>query len=222
MGIGLEDFSIITNINIMLMCSLLKKEIEKHLSLYGVVYVIEPTGALILADGRSCTVSDYKVIPETVHIKNGAFLNCTIIESVDMSTAQVNSIGSLAFFGCENLKAIHFSEYIENIGEWAFNRCRLKKMDLPAGLKNIGAGAFAINAEIEEVIIPDGVTRIDNLTFQYCSGLARIYIPPSISSIGKYAFWQSNSLKTIFVKRGYERRIKYRLPWGLKGKVKPL
>lgn len=127
MGIGLEDFSIITNINIMLMCSLLKKEIEKHLSLYGVVYVIEPTGALILADGRSCTVSDYKVIPETVHIKNGAFLNCTIIESVDMSTSQVNSIGSLAFFGCENLKAIHFSEYIENIGEWAFNRCRLKK-----------------------------------------------------------------------------------------------
>ncbi len=68
----------------MLMCSLLKKEIEKHLLLYGVVYVIEPTGALILADGRSCTVSDYKVIPETVHIKNGAFLNCTIIESVDM------------------------------------------------------------------------------------------------------------------------------------------
>lgn len=60
------------------MCSLLKKEIEKHLLLYGVVYVIEPTGALILADGRSCTVSDYKVIPETVHIKNGAFLNCTI------------------------------------------------------------------------------------------------------------------------------------------------
>ena len=75
------------------MCSLLKKEIEKHLLLYGVVYVIEPTGALILADGRSCTVSDYKVIPETVHIKNGAFLNCTIIESVDMSTSQVNSIG---------------------------------------------------------------------------------------------------------------------------------
>ena len=135
------------------MCSLLKKEIEKHLLLYGVVYVIEPTGALILADGRSCTVSDYKVIPETVHIKNGAFLNCTIIESVDMSTSQVNSIGSLAFFGCENLKAIHFSEYIENIGEWAFNRCRLKKMDLPAGLKNIGAGAFAINAEIEEIIL---------------------------------------------------------------------
>ena len=99
MGIRLEDFSIITNINIMLMCSLLKKEIEKHLLLYGVVYVIEPTGALILADGRSCTVSDYKVIPETVHIKNGAFLNCTIIESVDMSTSQVNSIGSLAFFG---------------------------------------------------------------------------------------------------------------------------
>lgn len=78
MGIRLEDFSIITNINIMLMCSLLKKEIEKHLLLYGVVYVIEPTGALILADGRSCTVSDYKVIPETVHIKNGAFLNCTV------------------------------------------------------------------------------------------------------------------------------------------------
>lgn len=40
----------------------LEQEMEKHLSLYGVVYfVIEPTGELGLIDGTGCTVSDYEV-----------------------------------------------------------------------------------------------------------------------------------------------------------------
>lgn len=50
---------------------------------------------------------------------------------------------------------------------------------------------------IENVIIPDGVTRIGDYAFQNCINLTSIVIPESVTSIGKSAFDGCSNLKTV-------------------------
>ena len=48
-----------------------------------------------------------------------------------------------------------------------------------------------------EVIIPDGVTKIDDATFFEWENLKSVYIPDSVTEIGKQAFDLCRSLKSI-------------------------
>lgn len=48
-------------------------EIYNHSSSFGVLYVQDGAGDLILADGRKCIASDYQMIPGTNRIAKGAF-----------------------------------------------------------------------------------------------------------------------------------------------------
>jgi len=62
----------------------------------------------------------------------------------------------------------------------------------------IGYGAFRF-ASVEEVILPDGITYIDNSAFQYCYDLKKINIPDGVVSIDNYAFYENQSLKEITI-----------------------
>ena len=50
-----------------------------------------------------------------------------------------------------------------------------------------------------EIIIPDGVTRINYEAFLYCSGLNSITIPESVTDIGFYAFKGCTSLASVTI-----------------------
>ena len=80
----------------------------------------------------------------------------------------VTSVGSYAFYGCENLESVDLPEGLTEIGEWAFGRCRnLKSADLPEGLTEIGGYAFH-NSGLEGIEIPETVTEIGNDAFNCC------------------------------------------------------
>lgn len=53
--------------------------------------------------------------------------------------------------------------------------------------------------EIDEIIIPDGVTFIDEYAFLFCSSLTKINIPNSVTEIGKGAFFCASSLESIYI-----------------------
>lgn len=159
----------------------LKQEVEKHLSLYGVEYVIEPTVGVLLVNGRGCTVSEYEVIPETLYIGVGAFCMCIGIKSVDMSDSCVKGIHTRAFFGCENLESVYFPECLVKVGCSAFEGCPLKELDLPSSLDVIDTGAFSFNNELEEITIPQGVTEIGDMAFEGCPKLSHAYLLPSMT-----------------------------------------
>ena len=53
------------------------------------------------------------------------------------------------------------------------------------------------NTEITDLVIPDGVTTIDNYAFYYCSSLSSVTIPEGVTSIGDYAFYRCENLATI-------------------------
>lgn len=62
--------------------------------------------------------------------------------------------------------------------------------------------AFEDCANINSVIIPDGVTTIGNYAFSDCSGLTNITIPNSVTSIGKYAFEGCSGLTSVTISNG--------------------
>ena len=61
-----------------------------------------------------------------------------------------------------------------------------------------GEGAFQGNAFLQSVIIPEGVTRIDDNAFQSCSVLETVMIPGTVTGIGHCAFDGCVSLKSVY------------------------
>lgn len=200
----------------------LKDEINRHRSEYGVVYKMNAQQELILTDGRSCRVPDYKVIPETTSIKERAFSMCTGIRSVDMSDSQVGRIDDFAFFACKNLEAVDFSKCLKSIGPSAFKSCSLEEPDFPDSLRTIGADAFSLNKELKVVIIPQGVTEIHNKAFQDCPNLFQITLLFPTAYIGEHVFRYCDAIEAVYVKWGDEDRIKCILPQDMKEKVEAL
>ena len=61
-------------------------------------------------------------------------------------------------------------------------------IEIPDGVKRIGAGAFLGCCNLEEVKLPDSVTYIGIRAFSDCIDLARIVLPDSVRKIRWGAF----------------------------------
>lgn len=100
----------------------------------------------------------------------------------------VTSIGMNAFANCRNLTDIKIPESVTVIGDRSFNGCEALKPGLM--VYNHGKnclGWVGDKSQCKEVVIPDGVEKIDDWAFYNCS-LEKIKIPSSVTSIGKAAF----------------------------------
>ena len=75
----------------------------------------------------------------------------------------VTSIGSYAFYGCENLENIY----------------------LPASLTKIGTSAFSSCIALTDIVIPESVTEIEDSAFEGCINLTNIEILDPISEISE-------------------------------------
>jgi hypothetical protein len=90
----------------------------------------------------------------------------------------VTSIGSNAFYYCENLENVSIGNGVTSIGDDAFDSCN--------GLTSIE--------------IPDGVTTIGDWAFYNCSNLSSVTIyAPSLNHYGTYAFDCNDFGRKIYV-----------------------
>ncbi|MBR5360174.1 MAG: leucine-rich repeat domain-containing protein, partial [Lachnospiraceae bacterium] len=76
-------------------------------------------------------------------------------------------------------------------------------VSVPAGVKTIGAGCFADNKNITEVILPQGLSVIGEEAFMGCSGLKDISFPDSVKDIEDRAF-KNSGLKQVIIPSGVE------------------
>ena len=55
-------------------------------------------------------------------------------------------------------------------------------------VSTLGKNCFSNCVSMTEVIIPDGITSLEDYAFQGCSSLKEIYLPASVTQIGDYVF----------------------------------
>lgn len=71
---------------------------------------------------------------------------------------------------------------------------------IPKGVTSINNLAFYGFTWLKSVTIPNSVTNIGSHAFLNCSGLTSVTIPDGVTSIGKWAFYGCNNLTSITVK----------------------
>ena len=142
-----------------------------------------------------CTGLTSVTIPNSVtSIDERAFLECSGLSSVTIPNS-VTSIGENAFYGCSGLKKV----IVKDIAAW----CGIKFYSPYGPYSNPLYYAKHIysdeDTEITNLIIPNSVTSIGELSFFYCKGLTSVTIGNSVTSIGGGAFSNCSSLTSVTI-----------------------
>ena len=119
------------------------------------------------------------IISNPLYYARHLFLNGEEVKDLVIPSG-VTSIGEYTFQGCTfnsvTICITDFSTFIKNkiLAQAYFSSVRLADKD---------------GNEINEFIIPDDISAIDDRTFCNCSGLTSVMIPNSVKSIGSRAFY---------------------------------
>lgn len=152
-------------------------------------------------------------IPDSVtELGEGAFENCSRLSSVKLSKG-LTTICRYAFKNCKLLEAIEIPKSLENIkreNSWVidgiFNDCEsLKTVTFEEGRTRIPKDLFAYCTGIEELVLPDTVSVIDEYAFYRCTNLKQIKLPTGATEIGKGAFQGACALTGIELPDSVER-----------------
>lgn len=131
--------------------------------------------------------------------------NLTIPSTVvyDGVTLKVTTVEKEAFIWDTYLKKVTLSDYTETIGSKAFYCCEnLSVVSLGKKLKIIGAEAFAhagLNGTFTSITFPSTLEIIRDKAFEDCRYLATINFNDKLQSIGVAAFWGCESVKSLLL-----------------------
>jgi hypothetical protein len=139
---------------------------------------------------------------------------------IDSTVYTVTSIGYEAFRECKGLSSIEIPESITKIDNWALYDCtgleprilvynngtkcygwvgdrtNCTTIEIPTGVKEIGAAAFYSLKNLTSVTIPNTVISLGTSAFSECSSLTKIEIPESVTQIN-YGFYNCKKLDVI-------------------------
>lgn len=141
-------------------------------------YALYIDNCLIRYNGSA---ESYEIPDGTRLIADGVFSNSGI-SSVTLPDS-ITSIGSHAFFDCNNLTSVTFGNNLKSIGDYAFSDCNsLTSISLPESVESIGQYAFAYCDNLTSITIP-GSTALGYGVFNGCSNLATIEIGEGVTGL---------------------------------------
>ena len=158
-----------------------------------------------------CTSLLNIVIPQGVaNIENRVFNGCTSLTQITVSSENrhYSSIGPCLYskdgktllLYAPGRKEAHFSIQggTASIQSWAFEgNEHLEDITIPDSVTKIGTGAFYSCKQLKSIIIPSGVRSIDRRAFSKCSLLGSVTFAGDIMSIGADAFADCSALEAI-------------------------
>ncbi len=178
------------------------------------------------ATSTDISIADaYNNLPVT-DIGDMAFKDCVAITSITIPET-ITAVGEDAFYGCKSIKSVYISDLsawcninfsikgdfcsnplmysieftsLRNYSEYGklyLNNQLVTDLIIPEDVTCIKDMTFALCTSIQSVIISDSVTGIGWLAFAGCVSLTSIEIPNSVTSIGYYAFSACSSLTSI-------------------------
>ena len=162
---------------------------------------------LISASADDKFSGTYEVKDGTKVIAGAAFIPCEDLTSI-IIPASVISVGEAAL-RCEELSEIivdEKSEYLTSIDGVLFTKDMSEivcypmrkgetSYEIPSGVKKIAKHAFVVTS-LTEIVIPEGVTEIDEYAFATSQTLSKVTFPDSLISIGYCAFYHCQALES--------------------------
>ena len=167
----------------------------------------------------ACDALTNVTIPDGVtSLGSGIFANCTSLTSVTLPKTLTN-VETTIFLNAP-VASVYFTGDIANwcskdLGNAIFaNRSLTNNFDfyidgnlvagdlvIPDGVTRINDKAFFCRTGLTSIAIPDSVTSIGDCAFQGCTGLTSVTIPDSVTSIGSLAF-KDCPLETVVMGNG--------------------
>ena len=132
-------------------------------------------------------------------LSNDAFGYCSNLQNLTIGK-NVNFIGNKAFYSCNNLKSVNVSD----ISSWCNIQFGDNDDDSEANPLYYARRLYLNGAEINNLEIPNNITKINNYTFYNCTSLASVSIPDNVTSIGEKAFYRCENLLSVTIGSGAE------------------
>ena len=99
-------------------------------------------------------LTEVKLSNSLTTLRKECFKHCTALKSIILPD-NISMIDESAFEECNALETVTFPKSLKEVSTKAFYNCNLKKVDLSqTQVETIGMGAFAHNAQCEEVYLP--------------------------------------------------------------------
>ena len=122
----------------------------------------------------------------------------------------LTTIGSLAFYGCEELTVVNIPDTVTSIGQYAFAGCTgMTMLNLSRDLQDIEESAFSDCVSLEALQLPGQLRSIGTKAFYRCESLPAVTVPASVEYLGASAFGYCKSLVSAKV----EARISVSPEW---------
>ena len=153
----------------------------------------EYSGNVVIPESVTYDGKDYSV----TSIGSYAFYYCNNLTSVTIPNS-VTSISNYAFQNCIQLTSINIPDNVISIGVGAYANCvSLTSVNIPSGVTSVGDVAFAGCSNLTQVSIPNSMTTIEQGLFMKCTNLSQVTIPISVTTIGDVAFYECSSLISV-------------------------
>lgn len=160
------------------------------------------------------------VVPSSVKkIGDRAFADCENLEFLELQEG-LEAIASNVFTGCSSLKTLTIPDSVTDLFGWAFydftglqepvyNRSlnilyhypinsRKPQFTVPNSVTWIHDGAFLNHPALQEVILPNGLKRIDWRAFLNCE-IKSLTIPRTVEKVGSNAICRCEKLEKVTI-----------------------
>jgi hypothetical protein len=159
---------------------------------------------------RYCGKASELMIPAGVkEIDPYCFSGCSQVQVVRFEpVSELISIGSWAFYCCDDLRTITIPASVTFVGTACFNGCPLTRVSFSPGSKLdfISDAVFRGCDELESAMLPSSVRSVGIGCFSGCRKLVEFPLPfdSEVLRIEQYAFWRCSSLKSIVLPSSVE------------------
>ncbi|MBD5370484.1 MAG: leucine-rich repeat protein [Bacteroides sp.] len=125
--------------------------------------------------------------------------------SVVRIPAAVTAIPDFCFAGIGGLRRVEFEpgSRCVSVGAYAFAECgELEEVIMPAGITQIKEGAFREARSLRRLAVPQGVTALPKEMCLRCGALEEVTLPKGLVKIGSFALAGCQRLKSIVMPSG--------------------
>jgi hypothetical protein len=103
-------------------------------------------------------------------------------------TIENSTLISCELNGCT---AITIPADVKTIGKMCFASADVEEVILPEGIKCIESKAFADCFNLKKINFPEGLETVKDRTFMNCGSLVEVILPTTLTKIGDYAFYNA-------------------------------